>query len=174
MLLSWVLVLFWLQGAPFFTPPIWFAALRVLCMRWRAMPSLVAGSSAWRPVKEKLLAFLISHCLGHHGRKVCGVQASSDPLSVVLLMEGRSSSRSDACKGRRCMEKLCRNDMVSGRNRPRQFINKESLFYGNMHTRNRKNQWANLIRFNQKTKYIPMTELLSAIKPTQHLILPHT
>lgn len=115
MLLSWVLVLFWLQGAPFFTPPVWFAALRVLCMRWRAMPSLVAGSSAWCPIKEKLLAFLVSHCLGHHGRKVCGVQASSDPPSVVLLMEGRSSSRNDACKGRRCMEKLCRNHMVSGR-----------------------------------------------------------
>lgn len=36
-----------------------------------------------------------------------------------------------------------------------------------------KNQWANLIPRNQKTMYIPITELLSSIKPTQHLISPH-
>lgn len=46
MLLSWVWVLFRLQGAPVFTALIWFAAPRVICMRQGAVPSLVTGSSA--------------------------------------------------------------------------------------------------------------------------------
>lgn len=41
MLLSWFGVFFWLQGAS-----IWFAALRVLGMRQRAMPGLVTEGSA--------------------------------------------------------------------------------------------------------------------------------
>lgn len=131
-------------------------------------------SSSWCPVQEKLLAFFISHCLDHHDRKVCGVQVSSNPSSVILLVEGESSSRNDACKGRRCTEKLCRNHTVSGRKYVHtSSLKTESLCYGNMHTRNGKNQGANLIHFNQKTRYIPIIELLSAVKPTQYLILPH-
>lgn len=116
MLLSWFFVLFWLQGASFFTPPIWFAALRVLCMKQRAMPSLVTGSSSVLDAQYERnywpFSFHIAWATMTGG---CGVQASSDPSSVVLWMEGGSSSRNDTCEGSRCVEKLCRNHMVSGR-----------------------------------------------------------
>lgn len=50
----------------------------------------------------------------------------------------------------------------------------ESLFNGNIKNLDlEKNQKANLIHFSQKPRYIPMLELLSAIKPTRHLIFPH-
>lgn len=72
-----------------------------------------------------------------------------------------------------CRETVQESHGVWEKALPHQFIKTENLFYGTMHTRNGKNQWANLICFNQNPRYIPMIELLSAIKPTQHLILPH-
>lgn len=64
MLLFWFGVLFWLQGAS-----IWFAALRVLGMRQRAVPGLSQKAQQYlMPKQEKLLAYFISQ-LGPPGQE---------------------------------------------------------------------------------------------------------
>ena len=98
-------------------------------------------------------------------------EVSSNPSSVVLLMEGRSSSRNDACKGRGCVEKLCRNHRMSGRKRVHTgSLKTESCWYGNVHTKNGKKSMGESDPFPPKSKVHSHDR---AAKPTQHLSLPH-